>query len=143
MAHESGWDVVTFVYPGTDLSPITSPRFLRSIDTHDIDLVTSHLRKLHPNATIGAVGWSMGGCMLVRHLGTHGTNTPVSFAVCASNPFSPARSRASLTRHRLIYNLHYMDSLRDMFKVNSKVFAEHLPDLDVERILKVCCASAK
>jgi len=56
-------------------------------ETGDIEFVIRTLRSAYPNEPIAAVGFSLGGNMLLKWLGETGRDTPLAAAVAVSVPF--------------------------------------------------------
>jgi predicted alpha/beta-fold hydrolase len=54
--------------------------------TEDLRYIIRHVRDLHPQRRLYAVGFSMGANILCKYLGTEGAATPLSAAVSVSNP---------------------------------------------------------
>jgi hypothetical protein len=53
----------------------------------DVRIVLDELRRREPLTPLYAVGWSLGGNVLLKYLGEAGDRTPLSAAVAASAPF--------------------------------------------------------
>jgi uncharacterized protein len=62
------------------------PRAYHSGDTYDAKLLLGHLRKSYPDSLLFAVGYSLGGNMLLKMLGEYGISSPLSAAVSVSAP---------------------------------------------------------
>ncbi|KAI4312662.1 hypothetical protein MLD38_037463 [Melastoma candidum] len=68
-ARNKGWCVVVFNSRGCADSPVTTPQFYSASITGDRRGVVRHVSTRYPKANIYAVGWSLGGNILVRYLG--------------------------------------------------------------------------
>lgn len=53
--------------------------------------VVQHVAALYPQAVMSAIGYSLGGNILVRYLGEEGSGTPIRAAVSLGNPFTLVR----------------------------------------------------
>ena len=62
------------------------PRAYHSGDTADAKAWIEHLKKSYPNTSLHAVGYSIGGNMLLKLLGEEKSNTPLKSAVSVSAP---------------------------------------------------------
>jgi uncharacterized protein len=49
-------------------------------------MMLRHVREQLPESPLFAIGYSMGGNILTKYLGTEGAKTPLSGAVAISNP---------------------------------------------------------
>lgn len=67
--------------------PNRTARFYHAGETGDFAFVLAHLREREPEARLAAVGYSLGGNMLLKFLGEQGSGSPVRAAVAASVPF--------------------------------------------------------
>lgn len=62
-------------------------RFYHAGDTADLDAVFRHLRGREPHAPFGAIGFSLGGNVLLKYLGERGESSAVRAAAAVSVPF--------------------------------------------------------
>jgi len=60
---------------------ITAPKVTCLDNFRDLYEITQHILARHPQAELSAVGFSMGGTQLLRHLGAQGAKTPFRSAV--------------------------------------------------------------
>lgn len=67
--------------------PNRTLRFYHAGDTADLAAVFRHLREREPEAPFGAVGFSLGGNVLLKYLGERGEGSAVRAAVGVSVPF--------------------------------------------------------
>ncbi|MBA0816521.1 hypothetical protein Gohar_001175, partial [Gossypium harknessii] len=68
-AKSKGWRVVVFNSRGCANSPVTTPQLQTASFTADTCHVVDHVSSRYPKASIYAVGWSLGGNILVNYLG--------------------------------------------------------------------------
>lgn len=81
-----GWAVTLFQFRGAS-GPNRLPRTYHSGDTADIALVLAALRSRTSDEKLVAVGFSMGGNVLLKLLGEHGTAAVIDAGVAVSVPF--------------------------------------------------------
>ena len=62
-------------------------RLYHSGETEDTRFVVGLLHERHPNAAIGAIGFSLGGNALLKYLGEQGRDTQLKCAVAVSVPY--------------------------------------------------------
>lgn len=65
--------------PGTG-----TPKPYCGICSDDVQQIISHLRRKYPSFPVYAIGWSMGGCMLVRHMADSGDECQLAAAMAVS-----------------------------------------------------------
>ncbi|XP_022159893.1 embryogenesis-associated protein EMB8 [Momordica charantia] len=82
-----GWRVVVFNSRGCGNSPVTTPQFYSASFLGDMREVVAHVTKRYNKANVYAVGWSLGGNILVNYLGQDSLSCPLSGAVSLCNPF--------------------------------------------------------
>lgn len=68
-----------------------TPRLYHSGATDDVEFVVDWLSQQFPDATLGAVGFSLGANLLLKYLGEQGSNTPIQAATAVSPPFDLLR----------------------------------------------------
>lgn len=98
-----GFHAVALNYRGTGGLELKSPRLGCADSWRDIAPVVAHLQRSHPGALIFGIGFSMGGGILLRHLGEEGARAgfkaavtiaaPVDFIAVASSLESSVRKR--------------------------------------------------
>ena len=64
--------------------PNRMPRFYHSGETGDLELVLKHVAERFSGRPIGALGFSLGGNVLLRYLGERGTEVPESLRASAA-----------------------------------------------------------
>lgn len=74
-------------FRGCSGEPNRLARGYHSGDTADLAWFVDHLKQLSPAITLGAVGYSLGGNVLLKWCGETGKTCPLSFAVTVSVPF--------------------------------------------------------
>jgi predicted alpha/beta-fold hydrolase len=103
-------------------------RFYHSGDTGDLDFVVRHLLAREPGLSMGLVGVSLGGNVLLKWLGEEGSRAPEAIfgAVGISVPFDLVACARRLDRgfHRYVYTARFLRTMRA--KVRAK--ARRYPD---------------
>lgn len=112
IAHAHGWRGVVMHFRGCSGEPNRLPRSYHSGDTRDLAQVVDHLRASGNAPPLAAVGYSMGGNVLLKWLGERGAAAPLAAAVAVSVPYTLSLTADRLTRglsrvyqHRLIGDL--------------------------------------
>lgn len=108
-----GWRGVLMHFRGCSGEPNRLDRTYHSGDTADLAAVVAMLGKQTPDAPLAAVGYSMGGNVLLKWLGELGAESPLAAAVAISVPFtlSSAAERLDLGFSRL-YQRRLIGDLR-------------------------------
>jgi len=84
---QQGWRGVFMHFRGCSDEPNRLPRGYHSGETNDVDYVVKILRKREPDTNIAAIGYSLGGNVLLKWLGETGGENPLKAAVSVSVPF--------------------------------------------------------
>lgn len=99
---------------GCSGEPNRLPRRYHSGETGDLAFLVEMLRGHYPGHPIVAIGYSLGGNMLLKWLGETGANNPLSAAVAVSVPFDLERSSQRLKRgFSRLYAWALLRSLKD------------------------------
>ena len=111
-----------------------APRFYHSGETEDVGFVLGLLRERFPTRPIMAIGFSLGGNILLKYLGEQGTKNAaaVSAAVAISVPYDLSAGADTLERGRMngIYAGYFLRSLVAKVRAKKEILANIL-DLDV------------
>ncbi|WP_031434074.1 hydrolase [Methylomarinum vadi] len=113
---DRGWRSVALNFRGCSGEPNRLARGYHSGDTGDIDFVYRTLRQREPNAKLAAVGFSLGGNVLLKWLGERGVKLKLSAAVAVCVPLqldicatTMDKGFSKVYRDRLIRELkHYI-----------------------------------
>lgn len=121
-------------FRGCGGEPNRLPRAYHSGDTGDLAHVLARLRHSRPGRAIGAVGFSLGGNVLLKYLGERGDSAGIDAAVAVSVPYDLPGSAERLSNGLMgrTYGAYFLRSLRR--KVRAK---RHLlnGEVDVDRTL--------
>jgi predicted alpha/beta-fold hydrolase len=82
-----GWRAVLMHFRGASGEPNRLPRGYHSGETTDVDYIARLLHAREPQTPLAAVGYSLGGNVLLKWLGEQGSNLPLRTAVAISVPF--------------------------------------------------------
>jgi predicted alpha/beta-fold hydrolase len=89
------------------------PRLYHSGDTEDLDLVVRHLAAREPDVPIYAIGFSLGGNVLLKWLGQIGAASAIRAAASLCAPYEPGAASRFLERPvGRVYTRHFMRRLK-------------------------------
>ena len=108
-------------FRGCSGEPNRLPRTYHSGETGDLDFVAQRLRRRHPATPLAAVGFSLGGNVLLKWLAERGAGAEIAAAAAVSVPFRLDRVADRLERgFSRIYKRHFIAdlhrSIRDKFR---------------------------
>ncbi|AJE23141.1 hydrolase, alpha/beta fold family [Azotobacter chroococcum NCIMB 8003] len=131
-----GWASAALNWRGCSGEPNRLPRAYHSGASDDLAAAIAHLRRLRPHAPLHAVGYSLGGNVLLKHLGESGADCALQAAVAVSVPFrlDQCADRIGQGFSRL-YQAHFMRAMRLYVEDKQRQFArlgqaEHLAALE-------------
>jgi predicted alpha/beta-fold hydrolase len=109
-------------------------RSYHSGETGDLARVLAHLTDAFPGVPVGAVGFSLGGNVLLKYLAERGPESAIDAAVAVSVPFDLSRSADALERGIMgrLYSHYLLRSLLDTTRRKANLIRPHL---DVEHAL--------
>lgn len=87
LARKAGWIAVLMHFRGCSKEPNRTLRSYHSGETQDADFVLRYLKKRVPQAPLFAIGFSLGGNMLLKYLGERKDSNLLKAAVAVSVPF--------------------------------------------------------
>jgi uncharacterized protein len=93
-----GWNAVVVHFRGCSGEPNRTARRYHSGETGDLAATVEHLISAHGIRTLAAVGFSLGGNVLVKWLGETGADNPLRCAVAVSAPLVLERCAERLER---------------------------------------------
>jgi predicted alpha/beta-fold hydrolase len=111
--------------------PNRLPRFYHAGDTADAAAILDLLRARFPYRPLGAVGYSLGGNVLLKYLGERGRgpahDTPVTAAVAISPPFDLAAGIVTIERGLSRGYQHYLlRKLQRKVRAKAGVLQDHV-----------------
>jgi uncharacterized protein len=93
------------------------PRIYHSGETGDVAAVISALKQREPNTPIAAIGFSLGGNVLLKWLGETGHSNPLAAAVAISVPFELHKAADRINQgFSKVYQWHLLKSVRNKIK---------------------------
>jgi len=133
---ERNWASVAINWRGCSGEPNLLPRAYHSGASDDLAEVIAHLQAARPLAPLYAVGYSLGGNVLLKYLGETGAAAPLHRAVAVSVPFrlDQCADRIGLGFSR-VYQAHFMREMVAYVKGKQRLFArqgnaDHLSALE-------------
>lgn len=132
---DHGWRVVALQLRGGGEQPNRLPRSYHHADTADLRRLWHRLRAQEPEAFVGAIGWSLGGNVLLKALGEEGDQAPLDAACAVSVPFR-LRDCAVFLRQGVAraYQHHLLERLKQMLRLKLQKL-ELPPPADAEKAL--------
>lgn len=132
--HRRGLRAVGFNFRGCSGEPNRLPRSYHSGDTADVRLVVQKLRQRFGSVPFGAVGFSLGGNVLLKHLGEEGDGALLDAAVAISVPFHLKPCAVALSQgFSRIYSWHLLGMLKTKLRERRDVLDAVC---DVDRALR-------
>jgi uncharacterized protein len=132
---ERGYRVAIMHFRGCTGETNRLDRSYHSGETEDIDLVVRRLRRENPAGSLAAVGYSLGGNVLLKWLGERGPDAPLSAAVAVSVPFELSLAADRLARGlSRVYQSKLLGSLR---RKTLRKFARRPSPLDLDRVARL------
>jgi uncharacterized protein len=109
-----GMDAVGLNFRGCSGEPNRAVRFYHSGETGDLRHVLGILRRRWPARPLGAVGYSLGGNVLLKFLAEEGPASPLRAAVAVSVPFDLAAGARAIGRGAMgrVYTAYFLRGLR-------------------------------
>ena len=116
--------------------PNRRPRLYHSGDTGDLELVVRTLVAREPATPLCAIGFSLGGSVLLKWLGEVGAASPVRAAATISVPYDLAVAAQFLERGvGRLYARHFMTRLKAKTLALMQSFPTETAHLDRDRII--------
>lgn len=112
--HQCGWRGVFMHFRGCSGEPNRLQRSYHSGETSDLDYLVSVLRDREPNLKLAAIGYSLGGNMLLKWLGETAQNNPLTAAIAISVPFDLHKASKRIQRgFSRLYQWYFLKCLRE------------------------------
>jgi predicted alpha/beta-fold hydrolase len=108
--------------------PNRLPRAYHSGDTADLSFVLRRLQERFPGRPLGALGFSLGGNVLLKLLGERGAHAPVAAAAAVSVPYDLAAGAKCLEISAMgrLYAWHFLRMLRRKVHWKSSMLRERI-----------------
>ena len=119
-----GWASVALNWRGCSGEPNLLARGYHSGASEDLAATVRHLRAQRPMAPLYAVGYSLGGNVLLKYLGESGGASQLRGAVAVSVPFRLDQCADRLGQgFSRIYQAHFMNEMVAYVKTKQRLFA--------------------
>jgi len=129
-----GMRAVVMHFRGCGGEPNRLPRAYHSGETGDLGEFLEHLATRESTTRLAAMGFSLGGNVLLKHLGEEGAATPLKAAVAVSVPYELAASSERLNRGvSRFYRGWLLRKIRRDVRAKAKVLVD--AGIDVQRVL--------
>jgi predicted alpha/beta-fold hydrolase len=111
--HALGWTAVLLHFRGCNGKPNKLPRAYHSGDTADAALVITEVKRRYPNRPLVAIGYSLGGNVLLKYCGEQAEYNPLSAAVAVCPPLSlSACAKRINTGSSKLYQRYLLERLK-------------------------------
>jgi uncharacterized protein len=118
--NQCGWRGVVMHFRGCSGEPNRKLRAYHSGETNDIAEIITILRAREPSTPIVALGYSLGGNVLLKWLGESGAQNPLTAAVAVSVPLELGKSADRLQQgFSRVYQWHLLKSLCEKMKTKA------------------------
>lgn len=132
---DQGWNAVFMHFRGCSGEPNRLPRDYHSGETKDINYVATLLHKRFPETQLAAVGYSLGGNVLLKWLGETRKQNPLHAAIAISVPFELHKAAAHIKKgFSRFYQWYFIKCLR--YRLGNKFKRVKAP-LDIKVIAEV------
>lgn len=109
-----GWRGAFMHFRGCSGEPNRLARGYHSGETADVSCVLKYLLKREPNANIAAIGYSLGGNVLLKWLGETGKKNPLKAAIAISVPFDLHKASKRIQRgFSRFYQWYFLKCIRE------------------------------
>ena len=132
------WASIAINWRGCSGEPNLLPRAYHSGASDDLSEVIAHLQASRPLAPLYAVGYSLGGNVLLKYLGETGQAAPLQKAVAVSVPFrlDQCADRIGVGFSR-VYQAHFMREMVAYVKDKQRLFASNGDDLHLSALQRL------
>ena len=117
------YSVVAVNFRGCGTQMNRKRQFYHSGQTQDLETVFSWMHHQFPDSPLGAVGFSLGGNVLLKSLGETGNAHPLQAAVAVSVPYNLRAGSLNIAEGvNRIYQYHFLRSLTQKLKKKKKYY---------------------
>jgi uncharacterized protein len=106
--NQHNFNTLVMHFRGCSKEPNRLPQMFHGGQTCDLAEVISHLKSNAPDHPIFAIGFSIGGNILLKYLGEYGDNSQLSGAVAISVPFLLDKTQENLSKGFSKVYQHYL-----------------------------------
>lgn len=132
---KQGWRGVFMHFRGCSGEPNRLPKGYHSGETGDVNYIIQVLLEREPNTFFAAIGYSLGGNVLLKWLGETGNENPLKAAIAISVPFELHKAASRIQKgFSKFYQWYFIKCLRDRL---SHKFQEVPGPVDPTLIYKV------
>lgn len=129
--NEQGWRCVFMHFRGCSGEPNRLPRGYHSGETADVSCMIKMFRQREPDVPIAAIGYSLGGNVLLKWLGETGCKNPLKAAIAISVPFELQKAADRIQQgFSRLYQWYFLKCIRERLLNKFQSVPPHLdPDL--------------
>jgi predicted alpha/beta-fold hydrolase len=118
---QNGWRGVFMHFRGCSGEPNRLPRSYHSGETSDVDYIVKWLRGREMNTSVAAIGYSLGGNVLLKWLGETGAQNPLKAAIAISVPFELHKAAQRIQKgFSRCYQWYFLKCLRERLTFKSQ-----------------------
>lgn len=130
-----GLRAVLMHFRGCSGEPNRLPRAYHSGETGDLNFLVNTLREREPDTALAAIGYSLGGNVLLKWLGEQRERAPLKAAVAVSVPFLLHESVAHMNRgFARLYQGHLLHRLKHSVRRKARRHAPPAPLHELRRM---------
>lgn len=130
---EKGWRAVFMYFRGASDEPNRLMRSYHSGDTGDLDFLIAEIRKQNPGIPLFAVGFSLGGNVLLKWLGEHKKQAGIRAAVAVSAPYDLPLAAYRLQKgFSQFYQWYLLAALKRKYVQKFKINKAPIPHAEVK-----------
>ena len=131
-AHRRGWEVARLGFRGAEQDGLGRSGFHNAQRTEDVRAALDAIPWSEParKTRLAAVGFSLGGAILLRYLGERGAGAGIDAAAAVAPPIDLSACLAELERPRnRVYHAYYVHRLRRQIRTRARAHPGRLPPL--------------
>jgi predicted alpha/beta-fold hydrolase len=122
-------------FRGCSKEPNRLPRAYHSGETGDIEMVIERIREREPNTPLYAIGYSLGGNVLLKWLGETGISNPLRAAAAVSIPFELDKAADYLNTG--FFRFYQWWLVRGLKKFHQRKFKNHPLEKKFKNVHKI------
>lgn len=130
-----GWSSAALNFRGCSGEFNLKARAYHSGDTGDIEQVYQHIRKLHPRTDLYAIGFSLGGNVLLKWMAEQGENSGLKAAVAVSVPYLLGECATQLDQgFAKVYRAYLLNPLKRMITQKAQFLTQQGLDQEAQKL---------